>query len=71
MSLSQVYTKGFFEHIYRTASFSAIAMLSLVLELIHPKSVIDVGRGTEEYSCTSRWMLFTLTSEVTQIGQFA
>ncbi len=49
MNLSQVYTKGFFEHMHRTASPSATAMVPIVLELIRPKSVIDVGCGTGEW----------------------
>ena len=49
MQISQIYTKRFFEHVHKTANSSATAMVPIALELIKPKSVIDVGCGTGEW----------------------
>jgi SAM-dependent methyltransferase len=49
MKLSQLYNKRFFAHVHETASASAMAAVPVILDLIQPKSVIDVGCGTGDW----------------------
>src|SRR5579859_1324497 len=43
--VDQPYSDAFFEDVWRTASRSAREIVPLVLELVRPTSVIDVGCG--------------------------
>lgn len=49
MAKSSMYHKGFFEHIQPMSRHSATALIPIVLDLIRPTSVIDVGCGTGEF----------------------
>jgi SAM-dependent methyltransferase len=49
MAESSVYDKKFFERIQTGARHSAMAIVPIVLELLQPASVIDVGCGTGEF----------------------
>jgi SAM-dependent methyltransferase len=44
-----MYNKGFFERTRPGSSLSASVIVPIVLELIQPKSVVDVGCGTGEF----------------------
>src|SRR5947209_14212611 len=49
MAKLQVYTKDFFKSLQPSSRSSAMAIVPIVLELIQPKSVVDVGCGTGEW----------------------
>jgi SAM-dependent methyltransferase len=49
MSISEVYDEDFFADIQSGSRLSAKAIVPLVVELIKPSSVVDVGCGTGEF----------------------
>jgi SAM-dependent methyltransferase len=45
MGVNNFYTKNFYESLKECSRLSALEIVPLILELIHPKSVVDVGCG--------------------------